>query len=114
MDSDEDAMGPLPYDTLDHNVRLKRANRTDRRGKKHTRRASVLESTYLSSIPSSDLYEYSYMHRDIVTHVIVSKPCDFLITASLDGQVKFWKKLLEGIEFVKNFQVFKLVSYAFA
>ena len=45
------------------------------------------------------------MHRDIITHVAVSKPLDFVITASCDGHVKFWKKMLTGIEFVKHFQV---------
>ena len=29
---------------------------------------------------------------------------DFLVTASCDGHVKFWKKTEEGIEFVKHFR----------
>jgi peptidylprolyl isomerase domain and WD repeat-containing protein 1 len=29
---------------------------------------------------------------------------DFIITGSVDGHVKFWKKLDEGIEFVKHFR----------
>ena len=29
---------------------------------------------------------------------------DFLITASIDGHVKFWKKQETGIEFVKHFR----------
>ena len=29
---------------------------------------------------------------------------DFLITASADGHVKFWKKEERGIEFVKHFR----------
>jgi len=29
---------------------------------------------------------------------------DFIITASCDGHVKFWKKETEGIEFVKHFR----------
>jgi hypothetical protein len=29
---------------------------------------------------------------------------DFIITASVDGHVKFWKKQEEGIEFVKHFR----------
>lgn len=43
------------------------------------------------------------MHRDVITHVKVSKN-DFIITASCDGHVKFWKKETEGIEFVKHFR----------
>lgn len=49
------------------------------------------------------MYEKSYMHRDNVTHTAVSKK-DFIITASKDGHVKFWKKKPEGIEFVKHFR----------
>lgn len=29
---------------------------------------------------------------------------DFIITASCDGNIKFWKKQDEGIEFVKHFR----------
>lgn len=44
------------------------------------------------------------MHRDDLTHVMVSRTYDYLITASCDGHIKFWKKMLQGIEFVKHFQ----------
>lgn len=43
------------------------------------------------------------MHRDVVTHVTVTST-DFIITASQDGHIKFWKKLEVGIEFVKHFR----------
>lgn len=43
------------------------------------------------------------MHRDVITHVVVTKT-DFVVTASIDGHVKFWKKMEEGIEFVKHFR----------
>ncbi|KAJ1620350.1 hypothetical protein T492DRAFT_888836 [Pavlovales sp. CCMP2436] len=43
------------------------------------------------------------MHRDVVTHIAVAAT-GFVITASRDGQVKFWKKTSAGIEFVKNFR----------
>lgn len=43
------------------------------------------------------------MHRDQITHLVVSKS-EFIITASSDGHVKFWKKMEEGIEFVKHFR----------
>ena len=29
---------------------------------------------------------------------------DFVVTGSQDGHVKFWKKQVEGIEFVKHFR----------
>jgi hypothetical protein len=44
------------------------------------------------------------MHRDVVTHICVSKPTEFVVTASNDGHVKFWKKMAETIEFVKHYQ----------
>ncbi|XP_026320592.1 peptidylprolyl isomerase domain and WD repeat-containing protein 1 isoform X2 [Hyposmocoma kahamanoa] len=50
-----------------------------------------------------ETYERSYMHRDVVTFVVMTKT-DFVITASQDGHLKFWKKQEEGIEFVKHFR----------
>uniref|UniRef100_A0A158P6J7 peptidylprolyl isomerase n=1 Tax=Angiostrongylus cantonensis TaxID=6313 RepID=A0A158P6J7_ANGCA len=62
------------------------------------------ESTYLRSIPSATQYEKSFMHRDVITHVIATET-DFIITASADGHLKFWKKkYAEGVEFVKHFR----------
>ena len=43
------------------------------------------------------------MHRDNINFVVVTKT-DFVITCSNDGHVKFWKKLPDGIEFVKHFR----------
>ncbi|KAG6470196.1 hypothetical protein ZIOFF_071253 [Zingiber officinale] len=44
------------------------------------------EQTFLDSLPSAHMYEKSYMHRDVVTHVAVSS-ADFFITGSSDGAV---------------------------
>lgn len=59
---------------------------------------------YLEALPAAPMYERSYMHRDVVTHAVMT-PCgtDFLVTASLDGHIKFWKKMPEGVEFVKHY-----------
>jgi peptidylprolyl isomerase domain and WD repeat-containing protein 1 len=59
---------------------------------------------YLDLLPDSTLYEHSYMHRDLVSHVTVAASTDFVITGSCDGHVKFWKKMTDDIEFVKHFQ----------
>ncbi|CAG4947959.1 unnamed protein product [Colias eurytheme] len=67
------------------------------------RKVLEFESLYLENLPSSETYERSYMHRDVITHIIVTKT-DFVITASQDGHLKFWKKQEEGIEFVKHFR----------
>ncbi|KAJ3179601.1 Peptidyl-prolyl cis-trans isomerase cyp15 [Geranomyces variabilis] len=61
------------------------------------------ESLYLENIPSADMYERSLMHRDVVNFVAITKT-DFLITTSVDGHVKFWKKTEKGLEFVKHFR----------
>lgn len=61
------------------------------------------EDVYLQNLPSCGAYERSYMHRDLLTHVHVTKT-QFIITASVDGVIKFWKKTTNGIEFVKNFK----------
>ncbi|KAI9145218.1 peptidyl-prolyl cis-trans isomerase cyp15 [Paraphysoderma sedebokerense] len=61
------------------------------------------EKLYLDNLPSTDMYERSFMHRDVLSHVCVSKT-DFVITTSLDGHLKFWKKTEKGIEFVKHFK----------
>jgi peptidylprolyl isomerase domain and WD repeat-containing protein 1 len=60
---------------------------------------------YKDNLPGAEQYEKSFMHRDIVTHIAVAKQTDYIITGSADGHVKFWKKMLTEIEFVKHFQV---------
>uniref|UniRef100_S4PBM6 peptidylprolyl isomerase n=1 Tax=Pararge aegeria TaxID=116150 RepID=S4PBM6_9NEOP len=84
-------IGPLPSE----------ASTTATKPKK--RKVLEFESLYLENLPLSETYERSYMHRDVVTHVVVTKT-DFVITASQDGHLKFWKKQEEGIEFVKHFR----------
>jgi peptidylprolyl isomerase domain and WD repeat-containing protein 1 len=65
------------------------------------RKTLAFQKLYLAMLPSAERYEKSYMHRDVVTHVAVSKT-EFILTASVDGQVKFWKKQPVGVEFVKH------------
>ena len=67
-------------------------------------RTGTLHFSDLEQLPSAAMYERSYMHRDVVTHVAVAARPNFVITASRDGQVKFWKKTNAGIEFVKHFR----------
>lgn len=43
------------------------------------------------------------MHRDAISFVNVTKT-DFVITASQDGHLKFWKKTESAIEFVKHYR----------
>lgn len=56
-----------------------------------------------SRLPSAQMYERSYMHRDHVSHVVVTKT-QFLITVSRDGNIKFWKKENMDVEFAKQYK----------
>jgi len=67
------------------------------------KRVLEYEKVFLENLPSGENYEKSFMHRDVVTHVTVT-PSDFIITASNDGHIKFWKKIEVGVEFVKHFR----------
>ncbi|KAG8734112.1 hypothetical protein FRC11_011798 [Ceratobasidium sp. 423] len=51
----------------------------------------------------ADRYSKSFMHRDVLNYVIMTKT-GFLITTSIDGHLKFWKKQEQGIEFVKHYR----------
>ena len=62
------------------------------------------EQEYLHALPSADMYERSYMHRETVTHSAMAIQTEFLVTASTDGHIKFWKKRPQGIEFAKHFR----------
>lgn len=44
------------------------------------------------------------MHKDQLSFVTMTPFTDFLITSSIDGVVKFWKKVAVGIESVKEFK----------
>ncbi|TPX41199.1 hypothetical protein SeLEV6574_g06213 [Synchytrium endobioticum] len=61
------------------------------------------EALYLANLPLQSVYEKSLMHRDVVNFVEVTKS-DFIITTSIDGHIKFWKKTERGIEFVKHYR----------
>ena len=62
------------------------------------------EQQDLAALPLAEMYERSYMHRDTVVQVAVAPGTDFVITASVDGHIKFWKKQAEGIEFAKHYK----------
>jgi peptidylprolyl isomerase domain and WD repeat-containing protein 1 len=95
-DSDDD-FGPMPAGeeptTADVNV-----------SKKKKAKRLPFEKAYIENLPSAELYEHSFMHRDVVTQVAVARASEFIVTGSADGHVKFWKKMPDNIEFVKHFQ----------
>ncbi len=71
---------------------------------KKKRRVLPYEKLYISALPKSARYSKSLMHKEQLAFVSVTPLTDFLITSSVDGVVKFWKKAAQGIEFVKEFK----------
>lgn len=74
VDNEDDVIGPLPSEAAP------------------AKKARILEfeNVYLDALPNSDAYERSYMHKEPLAFVRVTKT-EFIITASLDGHLKFWK-----------------------
>lgn len=71
---------------------------------KKKRRVLPYEKLYAAALPASTRYSRSLMHKEQLLFATWTPLTDFLITASADGVVKFWKKMAQGIEFVKQFQ----------
>jgi len=71
---------------------------------KKRRAVNGAELNLLDNLPAAERYERSYMHRDNVQFVHCTNKTFFVITASVDGHVKFWKKREGGIEFVKHYR----------
>lgn len=71
---------------------------------KKKRRVLPYEKLYISALPKSARYSKSLMHKEQLSFVTMTPGTDFLITTSVDGVAKFWKKVAEGIEFVKEFR----------
>ncbi|KAK7970740.1 hypothetical protein PG996_000830 [Apiospora saccharicola] len=71
---------------------------------KKKRRVLPYEKLYISALPKSNRYSKSLMHKENLSFVTVTPLTDFLITSSVDGVVKFWKKVVDDIEFVKEFK----------
>ena len=71
---------------------------------KKKRRFLPYEKLYVAALPKSPRYSKSLMHKEQVLFATWTPLTDFLITSSVDGVVKFWKKIAQGIEFVKEFK----------
>lgn len=71
---------------------------------KKKRRKLPFEKVYVNALPASSRYSKSLMHKDQLAFVTMTPFTDFLITSSVDGFVKFWKKMAVGVEFVKEFR----------
>jgi len=103
MSSSSDDEGPRPLAQVDP-----KAAQENERTKKRRRMAQAKEvftSSLVAQLPSGEMYERSWMHRDVVTRVCVLAKTDFVVTSSTDGVVKFWKHVRgkAPLEFVKMF-----------
>lgn len=112
MSEDDEQIGP----SFNRELQLARREEQDRdaeqydddngRDSRSVKRVKMVKNEELleRNLPSCEAYEKSYMHRDAITHVLVTNKTQFLITASRDGYIKFWKKSTTGIDFVKTFR----------
>ena len=71
---------------------------------KKKRRILPHEKLYVAALPKSPRYSKSLMHKEQLLFTTWTPITEFLITSSIDGVVKFWKKIGDGIEFVKEFK----------
>lgn len=90
-DDDDDDAGPMPAPP---------PTATKAKKKKVLKNAHV----YIDNLPKGEMYEKSFMHRDSVCFTAASQATGFIVTGSVDGHIKFWKKQYEGIEFVKHYR----------
>ena len=91
-ESSDDEMGPMP---------VQAGTESAAEAEKSKRRKTLqYERLYLDQLPSADRYYKSLMHRDTINFVSVTPHTAFVVTTSIDGHVKFWKKQTSGVEFV--------------
>lgn len=81
-EDDDDWVGPMPSEAAVPAVKK--------------RKVLDFENVYLDALPSSDAYERSFMHKDPIAFVRVTKT-EFIITVSTDGHLKFWKVRNHGV-----------------
>ncbi|KAI0771377.1 peptidyl-prolyl cis-trans isomerase [Irpex lacteus] len=93
QDDSDDDVGPMPIP----------AGTGESGSMKKKRKVLPHEKLYLDRLPSADRYSKSFMHRDVINFVVMTRT-EFLITTSIDGHLKLWKKQEQGIEFVKHYR----------
>ncbi|TFK88196.1 peptidyl-prolyl cis-trans isomerase [Polyporus arcularius HHB13444] len=89
-DEDDEDVGPMPMPQEGHLAKKKR-------------KVLPHEKLYLEHLPSADRYYKSFMHRDVINFNVFTRT-EFLLTTSIDGHIKLWKKQEQGIEFVKHYR----------
>ncbi|EMD39875.1 hypothetical protein CERSUDRAFT_112125 [Gelatoporia subvermispora B] len=92
-DDDDDDIGPMPMPV----------DAPGNGAAKKKRKVLPHEKLYLDHLPSADRYFKSFMHRDVINFCVMTRT-EFLLTTSVDGHLKLWKKQDQGIEFVKHYR----------
>ncbi|KAF8627410.1 hypothetical protein AX17_006225 [Amanita inopinata Kibby_2008] len=92
-DEDDEDVGPMPMPEVGNGGAVK----------KKKRKVLPHERLYLEHLPNANQYYKSFMHRDVLNFCVMTRT-EFLITTSIDGHLKLWKKQDEGIEFVKHYR----------
>ncbi|KAF8147325.1 hypothetical protein K438DRAFT_1626382 [Mycena galopus ATCC 62051] len=88
-DDSDDEQGPMPLPAAEV--------------AKKKRKVLPHEKLYLEHLPDADQYYKSFMHLEVINFCVVTKT-DFIITTSIDGHLKLWKKQETGIESVKRYR----------
>ncbi|KAK1229891.1 Peptidyl-prolyl cis-trans isomerase cyp15 [Marasmius sp. AFHP31] len=91
-DESDDDLGPMPMPAGEGNGNSKKK-----------RKILPHEKLYLEHLPDTDQYYKSFMHRDVINYCVTTRT-EFMITTSVDGHLKLWKKQETGIEFVKHYR----------
>lgn len=70
--------------------------------------SSIFDEGQLIKLPDQSLYQRSFMHRDIISNILVHSDSNTIITTSNDGFIKFWKRSLDTscIDFLVGFHIY--------
>ncbi|OCF35389.1 peptidylprolyl isomerase domain and WD-repeat protein 1 [Kwoniella heveanensis BCC8398] len=95
-DSSDEEIGPMPGGGTGAEVVVSSSRKKKRAVLPH-------ERLYLASLPDTDRYYKSFMHREAINSITTTRT-NFIVTTSVDGHLKLWKKQDQGIEFVKHYR----------
>ncbi len=74
-ENDEGDIGPLPVSELPSSRSNASNENDDLQGgkKKRKKNGQEFQRLFLDNLPSAQMYERSFMHRDVVSHVITTR-----------------------------------------
>jgi len=110
-DNDENERAAASNEKEATDMKRKRKPEDSETKRKKKKNSSNNNSNSLFEIPDSNHYQVSYLHRSIISHVVYSPKHDYILSASKDGVVKFWKRMPSSydgdggkcLEFIKSY-----------